>query len=119
MVVHETYRRADGTWASPAEVTITGEGNARQAVETATGAPVEIGGIEKMSKSKRNTIDPSDIMETYGADTARWFMLSDSPPRPRRHLDRGERRRGLPFRPAYLAPDQRGGEPCAAGPAAG
>ncbi|MEA2903924.1 MAG: leucyl-tRNA synthetase, partial [Alphaproteobacteria bacterium] len=80
MVVHETYRRADGTWASPAEVTITGEGNARQAVETATGAPVEIGGIEKMSKSKKNTVDPDDIMGSYGADTARWFMLSDSPP---------------------------------------
>jgi leucyl-tRNA synthetase len=80
MVVHETYRRADGTWASPAEVTISGEGSARQAIETATGEPVEIGPIEKMSKSKRNTIDPSDIMESYGADTARWFMLSDSPP---------------------------------------
>ena len=80
MVVHETYRRADGTWASPAEVDVTEENGVRRAVETATGAPVEIGGIEKMSKSKRNTIDPSDIMETYGADTARWFMLSDSPP---------------------------------------
>jgi leucyl-tRNA synthetase len=80
MVVHETYRRADGTWVSPAEVTITGEGSARKVVETATGEPVEIGSIEKMSKSKRNTIDPSDIMESYGADTARWFMLSDSPP---------------------------------------
>jgi len=80
MVVHETYRRADGTWVSPAEVTITGEGSERKAVETATDEPVEIGSIEKMSKSKRNTIDPSDIMESYGADTARWFMLSDSPP---------------------------------------
>jgi leucyl-tRNA synthetase len=80
MVVHETYRRADGTWVSPAEVSITGEGSERKAVETATGEPVEIGSIEKMSKSKRNTIDPSDIMESYGADTARWFMLSDSPP---------------------------------------
>ena len=45
-----------------------------------TGEPIEIGSIEKMSKSKRNTIDPDEIMETYGADTARWFMLSDSPP---------------------------------------
>jgi leucyl-tRNA synthetase len=45
-----------------------------------TGAPVEIGAIEKMSKSKRNTVDPDDIIGTYGADTARWFMLSDSPP---------------------------------------
>jgi leucyl-tRNA synthetase len=44
------------------------------------GSPVEIGSIEKMSKSKRNTIDPDDIIGSYGADTARWFMLSDSPP---------------------------------------
>jgi leucyl-tRNA synthetase len=44
------------------------------------GAPIEIGPIEKMSKSKRNTVDPDDIIATYGADTARWFMLSDSPP---------------------------------------
>jgi len=80
MVVHETYRRRDGSWASPAEVTISGEDGTRQAVDTATGEPVEIGAIEKMSKSKRNTVDPSDIMGSYGADTARWFMLSDSPP---------------------------------------
>ena len=45
-----------------------------------TGAPIEIGPIEKMSKSKKNTVDPDDIIATYGADTARWFMLSDSPP---------------------------------------
>ena len=83
MVVHETYRKeADGKslWLSPAEVRIEGEGEARKAFEIATGDEVEIGGIEKMSKSKRNTIDPSDIMTGYGADTARWFMLSDSPP---------------------------------------
>ena len=80
MVVHETYRRGDGTWASPAEVRIEGDGPSRRAIEIATGEEVEIGGIEKMSKSRRNTVDPSDIMESYGADTARWFMLSDSPP---------------------------------------
>ena len=45
-----------------------------------TGAPVEIGAIEKMSKSKKNVVDPDDIIASYGADTARWFMLSDSPP---------------------------------------
>jgi leucyl-tRNA synthetase len=44
------------------------------------GAEVTIGSIEKMSKSKRNVVDPDDIIETFGADTARWFMLSDSPP---------------------------------------
>ncbi|HVY20021.1 MAG TPA: leucine--tRNA ligase [Bauldia sp.] len=80
MVVHETYKNADGTWASPAEIKIEGEGANRRAWNVANGAPIEIGGIEKMSKSKRNTVDPNDIMQSYGADTARWFMLSDSPP---------------------------------------
>jgi leucyl-tRNA synthetase len=80
MVVHETYRRADGSWASPAEVRIEGEGAGRTAFDKRTGEAVAIGAIEKMSKSRRNTVDPSDIMATYGADTARWFMLSDSPP---------------------------------------
>jgi leucyl-tRNA synthetase len=80
MVVHETYRRADGEWAAPAEVKVEADGDTRRAVLTATGEAVEIGPIEKMSKSKRNTVDPDDIIETYGADVARWFMLSDSPP---------------------------------------
>jgi len=80
MVVHETYRRPDGTWASPAEVRVVEENGIRRARDIATGEEIAIGGIEKMSKSRRNTVDPSDIMDTYGADTARWFMLSDSPP---------------------------------------
>ncbi|MCZ0736068.1 leucine--tRNA ligase [Phreatobacter sp. AB_2022a] len=80
MVVHETYRGADGAYVTPAEVTISGEGSARRAVLTGTSQPVEIGPIEKMSKSKKNVVDPDDIIDTYGADTARWFMLSDSPP---------------------------------------
>jgi leucyl-tRNA synthetase len=80
MVVHETYRKPDGTWAEPAEVQLEGSGAERRARLVATGEPVEIGPIEKMSKSKRNTVDPDDIITTYGADTARWFMLSDSPP---------------------------------------
>ena len=80
MVNHETYRRSDGAWLSPVEVRVSGEGGERRAEEIASGETVEIGSIEKMSKSRRNTIDPTDIMETYGADTARWFMLSDSPP---------------------------------------
>ncbi|CAN5359473.1 leucine--tRNA ligase [soil metagenome] len=84
MVVHETYRAGsaggNGRWLSPEEVRIEGDGAERRASEIATGEEVEIGAIEKMSKSKRNTIDPSDIMRSYGADTARWFMLSDSPP---------------------------------------
>ena len=80
MVVHETYRLKSGEWIEPAKVTIEGMGEARGARLTATGEPIEIGGIEKMSKSKKNTVDPDDIIAAYGADTARWFMLSDSPP---------------------------------------
>ena len=80
MVVHETYRRTDGTYAEPAEVEVKTEGDRRHAVLSGTGELLEIGPIEKMSKSKRNTVDPDDIIGTFGADTARWFMLSDSPP---------------------------------------
>jgi len=80
MVVHETYQKADGTWAAPAEVKIEGSEDNRVARLIENGELVEIGPIEKMSKSKRNTVDPDDIMTTYGADVARWFMLSDSPP---------------------------------------
>jgi len=80
MVVHETYRKPDGSYATPAEVKIETGGNGRHASLLATGEEVSIGPIEKMSKSKRNTVDPDDIIATYGADVARWFMLSDSPP---------------------------------------
>ena len=80
MVVHETYRDAAGDWVLPADVLLEGMGDARKAKLAATGAPIEIGSIEKMSKSKRNVVDPDEIVRTYGADCARWFMLSDSPP---------------------------------------
>ena len=80
MVTHETYRTADGAWVAPSDVRIEGEGETRRAVLIDGGGEVTIGSIEKMSKSKKNTVDPTDIIETYGADTARWFMLSDSPP---------------------------------------
>ena len=80
MVVHETYKRSNGEWVLPADVKLEGAGKDRHALLASSGEPIEIGSIEKMSKSKRNTVDPDDIIEAYGADTARWFMLSDSPP---------------------------------------
>jgi leucyl-tRNA synthetase len=80
MVLHETYRTRDGKWVTPAEVTIETVGERRRARLTASGEELEIGPLEKMSKSKRNTVGVNEIIESYGADTARWFMLSDSPP---------------------------------------
>jgi len=77
MVTHESYRTADGTWLTPAEVDKHPDGTATQ---RETGAPVTIGRGEKMSKSKMNTVDPGAIIDAYGADTARWFVLSDNPP---------------------------------------
>jgi leucyl-tRNA synthetase len=77
MVTHETYRDADGRWLYPDEVDISGE---RGPVHRQTGEPVSVGRIEAMSKSKRNTVDPGAIIDRYGADTARWFILSDNPP---------------------------------------
>ncbi len=80
MVTHETYKSEAGTWLLPTEIRFEGEGDGRRAVELATGQPATIGSIEKMSKSKKNLVDPDDIIEGWGADCARWFMLSDSPP---------------------------------------
>jgi len=80
MVVHETYKNAEGAWVPPADVRIETVEGERRAFEIASGAEVSIGSIEKMSKSKKNVVDPDDIIASYGADTARWFMLSDSPP---------------------------------------
>ncbi len=74
MVCHETYRAADGTWLEPGSVDWNGT------TATHNGAPVAVGRSEKMSKSKKNTVDPARILDTFGADAARLFMLSDSPP---------------------------------------
>ena len=71
MVTHETYRAAD-RWLEPSEVS--------NGIVTATGEPVTVGRVEKMSKSKKNTVDPDAMIDRYGADAVRWFMLSDSPP---------------------------------------
>jgi leucyl-tRNA synthetase len=77
MVTHETYRvTADGRWLTPYEV----EARGGRLVESATGLPVEAGGVEKMSKSKKNVVAPEEIFESHGADAARLFVLSDSPP---------------------------------------
>jgi len=75
MVCHETYR-SGGKWLFPDEVERTATG----AVHAKTGASVEVGRSEKMSKSRKNVVDPESILDAYGADTARLFMLSDSPP---------------------------------------
>lgn len=76
MVCHETYQDEGGNWLQPTDLRRNDEGNP----VTSSGKPVSVGRSIKMSKSKKNTIDPAEIIGTYGADTARWFMLSDSPP---------------------------------------
>ena len=81
MVTHETYSRVDAQngqpiYFSPGEV----ERGSEAALLKADGAPVEIGRVIKMSKSKKNVVDPDEIVARYGADAVRWFMLSDSPP---------------------------------------
>jgi len=64
----------------PTDILIEANGDQRIARHATTGAPIAIGSVEKMSKSKKNVVDPDEIVGGYGADTARWFMLSDSPP---------------------------------------
>lgn len=81
MVNHETYKASsDNRWVSPADIKIEEVDGGRKATLLDTGEDVIIGSVEKMSKSKKNVVDPTDIIDTYGADTARWFVLSDSPP---------------------------------------
>ncbi len=77
MVTHESYKGADGRWLYPEEVDRQPDGTARH---LETQEPVTVGRIEAMSKSKRNTVDPAAIIARFGADTARWFILSDNPP---------------------------------------
>ncbi len=77
MVLHETYRDEDGQWVLPELVVRRPDGTL---IRKDSGRRVTPGRIEKMSKSKKNVVDPDDIIDRYGADTARWFMLSDSPP---------------------------------------
>ena len=77
MVGHETYKDKDGKWVYPADIEKTADGSF---IKKDDGSPITVGRIEKMSKSKKNTIDPMDILSSYGADAARLFILSDSPP---------------------------------------
>lgn len=76
MICHETYQNNKGEWLSPEEIEKDDSGN----FVTLDGDTVNVGPSIKMSKSKKNTIDPADIIGSYGSDTARFFMLSDSPP---------------------------------------
>ena len=76
MVCHETYKSKSGEWIFPEDVV---EKNGLL-IKASTGEKVTKGPVESMSKSKKNVVDPENIIKEYGADTARWFMLSDSPP---------------------------------------
>jgi leucyl-tRNA synthetase len=76
MVTHETYKDRHGKWVLPEEV-VKRDG---KMVHAKTGEPITVGPVESMSKSKKNVVDPDTIIASYGADTARWFMLSDTPP---------------------------------------
>jgi len=81
MVCHETYRDQEGRWLPPNEVKEEEKSKTKkQFVSLKTGQPIKVGPSIKMSKSKKNVVDPTDIIEQFGADTARWFMMSDSPP---------------------------------------
>ncbi|MDB5413654.1 MAG: leucine--tRNA ligase [Rubritepida sp.] len=77
MVQHESYKGADGRWLYPEEIEKHADGTV---IVRGSDEPVTVGRIESMSKSKRNTVDPGAIIARYGADTARWFILSDNPP---------------------------------------
>ncbi len=75
MVTHQTYKNNKGDWLEPSEVQ-----KVNDILVDKNNNAITVGKIEKMSKSKKNVVDPNDIIHLYGADTARWFMLSDSPP---------------------------------------
>ncbi len=76
MITHETYRDSQGNWIAPSELVWRDD----KPFVAETNEPVTIGAIEKMSKSKRNVADVDTVVDQYGADTARWFVLSDTPP---------------------------------------
>ena len=75
MVTHRTFKNANNEWVEPGDII-----RKKDLLFDKNNSPVSTGNIEKMSKSKKNVVDPEEIISLYGADTARWFMLSDSPP---------------------------------------
>ena len=75
MVTHITYKNSKNQWVEPIDVK-----EVNDEFFDKDNNKIEVGKIEKMSKSKKNVVDPNDIISDFGADTARWFMLSDSPP---------------------------------------
>ena len=77
MVCHETYKDSNNNWLSPEEIETI---NGKKYLKSNNSIPVKVGPTESMSKSKKNTIDPENIIANYGADAARLFILSDSPP---------------------------------------
>tara|TARA_B100000161_G_scaffold248027_1_gene204639 strand:+ start:812 stop:3346 length:2535 start_codon:yes stop_codon:yes gene_type:complete len=77
MVCHETYKDSDNNWISPEEIEVI---NGKKYLKKDNSKLVTVGPSESMSKSKKNTIDPENIINSYGADAARLFILSDSPP---------------------------------------
>ena len=76
MVTHETYKNSEGKWVEPADIERRDGG----LFVRDSGLPVTAGPVEKMSKSRKNVVDPDEIIVSFGADVARWFVLSDSPP---------------------------------------
>ena len=81
MVCHETYKDTEGNWLSPDEIEVSLNNSGEKVVKCLkNGSQVRVGPSVKMSKSKKNVIDPIDIIDQFGADTARWFVMSDSPP---------------------------------------
>ena len=77
MVCHETYKDQNGKWLNPTEVEKSSKG---ETIKIKDKSIVKVGPSESMSKSKKNVIDPEQMITSYGADAVRWFILSDSPP---------------------------------------
>ena len=77
MVCHETYKDQDGKWLGLDQINSE---DGKNYFDNVNGSKVIVGPSESMSKSKKNTVDPENVIKNYGADSIRWFILSDSPP---------------------------------------